>query len=103
MSNNLKHARGHQSKLRLMEKYVGKGYWIFEERGQGPIDFIVLNNEGHVKFLESKTRSRRSSDGTKINAILTKNQRQLNVKLKEKYNLEIELEYFDFEDTENRV
>jgi len=77
MSNNFKHRVGLQSKLKAMENYVSKGYYVFNETNQGPIDFIAINLEGDINFLECKTLARRK-DGSKINRILTDNQKKLN-------------------------
>ena len=59
MSNNFKHRVGLQSKLKAMENYISKGYYVFDETNQGPIDFVAINMEGDVQFIECKTISRR--------------------------------------------
>jgi len=41
MSEVYKHRVGLQSKLRAMEHYVSKGYYVFDETNQGPIDFDI--------------------------------------------------------------
>ena len=84
MSEFYKHRVGLQSKLRAMEHYVSKGYYVFDETNQGPIDFIAVNMDGDVKFIECKTVSRRKTGkykGSKINRVLTKTQKKLNMNL----------------------
>ena len=80
MSEFYKHRVGLQSKLRAMEHYVSKGYYVFDETNQGPIDFVAVNLKGDVRFIECKAIARRK-DGSKINRILTDKQRKLNKEL----------------------
>jgi len=92
MSNNIKHRVGLQSKLKIMEDLVSRGYYIFNETNQGPIDFVAVNMEGDVKFVECKTVSRRRN-GSKIHRILNESQRELNKKFNSKGYPEIKIMY----------
>ena len=83
MSANEKHAKGHLAKNKLMNQYIIKGYYIYDECNQGPVDFIALHPNGDMQLVESKSISRRK-DGSKIHRILGKSQRELNTNLKTK-------------------
>jgi len=83
MSANEKHAKGHLAKNKLMNQYIIKGYYIYDECNQGPVDFIALHQNGDMQLVESKSISRRK-DGSKIHRILGKSQRELNINLKNK-------------------
>jgi len=96
MSDFYKHRVGLQSKLRAMEHYVSKGYYVFDETNQGPIDFVAVNMEGDVQFIECKTISRRK-DSTKIHRILKDNQRKLNENLLTSKAPQVKLTYVDLE------
>ena len=96
MSEYYKHRLGLQSKLRAMEHYVSKGYYVFDETNQGPIDFVAVNMEGDVQFIECKTISRRK-DNTKIHRILKDNQRKLNKNLLISKAPQVKLTYVDLE------
>ena len=100
MSENKRHRIGLQSKLKSMGYYVSRGYYIFDETNQGPIDFIAINMEGDVKFVECKAISKRS-DGTKINRVLTDKQKKLNNKFKLKGYPPIEIMYSDVKELGN--
>ena len=96
MSEFYKHRVGLQSKLRAMEHYVSEEYYVFDETNQGPIDFIAVNMEGDVKFVECKTISRRK-DNTKIHRILTDSQRKLNKNLLTSKAPQVKVTYVDLE------
>ena len=102
MSQDFKHAKGHVAKLKLMQKYVSLGWYVYDECNQGPIDFIAVNPSGDVKFIECKSISRRS-DGSKIYRVLDDSQKKLNKKLKSK-GLQIAVEHVDVDkEMENRI
>ena len=96
MSEFYKHRVGLQSKLRAMEHYVSQGYYVFDETNQGPIDFVAINMEGDVQFIECKTISRRK-DNTKIHRILKDNQKKLNENLLTSKAPQVKLTYVDLE------
>ena len=97
MSANEKHAKGHLAKNKLMNKWIKKGYYIYDECNQGPVDFIALNLNGDVRLVESKAESKRltgKQKGKKINRILGPQQKKLNKNLKDK-TFQIKVEYAD--------
>ena len=80
MSNNQKHRDGFVCKLKAMDWFVSKGYWIFDETNQGPIDFIAVNIEGDIQFVECKKLAIRQGEwkpGTRINRVLSYKQKQI--------------------------
>jgi len=100
VSDVYKHRIGYSSKLRAMQHFVDKEYFIFNETNQGPIDFVAVHSDGDVKFIECKTLSRRS-DGSKIHRILSIKQKNLNKNfIKNKINAKVEIVYVDPETNE---
>ena len=93
MSAIFKHAKGHIAKLKLMQQYIKRGYYIYDECNQGPIDFIAVHPNGDIKLVECKAVSKRT-DGSKIFRILKKSQRELNKNLLNK-NIQIKVEHID--------
>ena len=96
MSNNQKHRDGFVCKLKAMDWFVSKGYWIFDETNQGPIDFIAINIEGDIQFVECKKLAIRQGEwkpGTRINRVLSGKQKQLNKNFKGKQIPPIKLLY----------
>ena len=61
-----KHKKGIQAELLAQEYFIKKNYKVFPAlHGIGPIDFIALDEDNNVRYLDVKTYSKRS-DGTKI-------------------------------------
>ena len=94
MSSVVQHRVGLQAKLKAMEYFVSKGYYIFDETNQGPVDFIAMNMEGDVQFIECKSLAKRS-DGSKIHRILSSKQKELNKNLEKNNYPKIKIFYSD--------
>lgn len=72
-----KHGRGMIAKNLIHNYLINEGYQVFsEDTSQGLIDMVAVREDGDVLFIDAKALSRRS-DGTKINRILRKGQREL--------------------------
>jgi Holliday junction resolvase-like predicted endonuclease len=59
-----------------MKWFVDREYYVFDETNQGPIDFVAVNMEGDVKYIECKKLARRK-DGSKIYRVLSDKQKRL--------------------------
>ena len=96
MSSNIRHAKGHIAKLQVQQKYIAKGFYIFEEANQGPIDFIAVHKDGTIKLVEVKAVSKRKNN-SKISRPLDASQVALNKKLAKKHgkDFKIAVEYAD--------
>ena len=91
-----RHALGKCSELQAQIWFMKKGYQVYPESRQSPIDFIAVHPiKGDIHFIEVKTTTRRNLDNTKIHKILNKRQKKLNDILLEKYGLKIDLIYVD--------
>jgi len=76
MSEVHKHRHGLSCKLAAMKWFVDREYYVFDETNQGPIDFVAVNMEGDVKYIECKKLARRK-DGSKIYRVLSDKQKRL--------------------------
>ena len=66
MSFDIKQIKGMRAELLAHEYFINKGYKVFPAlHGEGPIDFIALDDDNNHRFFDVKTNSKRS-DGTKI-------------------------------------
>ena len=80
------HQKGMISKLSLMVSYIQDGYFVYNEvNNTGPIDFIIVHPETKdVQKIDAKTYSKRETGeqaGTMIHRILSKEQKDLGVKI----------------------
>jgi hypothetical protein len=67
MSFDIKQIKGMRAELLAHEYFINKGYKVFPALlGEGPIDFITLDNDNNLRYFDVKTNSFRSN-GTKIN------------------------------------
>jgi hypothetical protein len=61
-----KHRKGIRAELIAHEYFIKKNYKVFPAlHGIGPIDFIVLDKDNNIRYIDIKTNSFRSN-GTKI-------------------------------------
>jgi hypothetical protein len=58
-----KHRKGVQAELLAQEYFIKENYIFPALHGIGPIDFVVLDVDNHVRFFDVKGKR---SDGTKI-------------------------------------
>ena len=88
-----KHGRGMIAVNLVHNFLIKQGYQVFsEDRSQGMIDMVAINEEGDMLFIDVKALARRT-DGTKINRILRPNQK----KLEDVFKTKIQLIYADVE------
>jgi len=88
-----KHGRGMIAVNLVHNFLIKQGYQVFsEDRSQGMIDMVAINEEGDMLFIDVKALARRN-DGSKINRILRPNQK----KLEDVLNTKIQLIYADVE------
>ena len=58
-------------------KFMRKDYFVFMSTDpQSPFDLVAVHPNGEIKLVDVKSESYRKKDKTKINRVLTKNQRQ---------------------------
>ena len=58
-------------------KYMQKNYYVFMSTDpQSPFDLVAVHPNGDIKLIDVKSESYRKKDKTKINRVLTKNQKQ---------------------------
>tara|TARA_R110001583_G_scaffold86944_5_gene226912 strand:+ start:65 stop:397 length:333 start_codon:yes stop_codon:yes gene_type:complete len=91
MSESFKQKQGLSAKLMAMKWFVDREYYVFDETNQGPIDFIAVNMDGDVQYIECKMISRRK-DGSKISRVCSEKQNRLKSK-----GVPIQIMYVDAE------
>ena len=94
MSEAWKHREGLSCKLAAMKWFVDREYYVFDETNQGPIDFVAINMDGDIKYIECKKLARRE-DGSKIYRCLTDKQKRL-----VKTGINIDIVYVDMDTSE---
>ena len=64
------------------EFFIKKGFYVFNNISQhGPVDIMIMDNDGHVMLIDVKALSLRTKNGWKVNRIPTKEQAKLGVQL----------------------
>ena len=82
MPRNNKHIKGDQAELIAQEFFIKKGYGVFKNiSAQGPVDMIVLDNDGYTLLIDVKAVSLREKNGWKVNRAPSKEQTKLGVHL----------------------
>ena len=82
MTRNKKHIKGDQAELIAQEFFIKKGYYVFNNISQhGPVDMVVLDNEGCALLIDVKALSLREKNGWKVNRSPTEEQKKLGVHL----------------------
>ena len=94
MSDLQKHREGLSCKLAAMKWFIDREYYVFDETNQGPIDFVAINMDGDIKYIECKKLARRK-DGSKIGRCLTDKQKRL-----VKTGINIDIVYVDMDTSE---
>ena len=79
---NKKHIKGDQAELIAQEFFIKKGYYVFNNISQhGPVDMVVLDNDGYTLLIDVKAVSLREKNGWKVNRSATEEQKRLGVHL----------------------
>jgi len=82
MTRNKKHIKGDQAELIAQEFFIKKGYYVFNNISQhGPVDMVVLDNDGYSLLIDVKAISLRSKNGWKVNRVPSEKQERLGVHL----------------------
>ena len=82
MTRNRKHIKGDQAELIAQEFFIKKGYYVFNNISQhGPVDMVVLDNDGYSLLIDVKAISLRSKNGWKVNRVPSEEQTRLGVHL----------------------
>jgi len=82
MTRNKKHIKGDQAELIAQEFFIKKGYYVFNNISQhGPVDMVVLDNDGYSLLIDVKAISLRSKNGWKVNRVPSEEQTRLGVHL----------------------
>jgi len=82
MTRNRKHIKGDQAELIAQEFFIGKGFYVFNNISQhGPVDMVILDNDGYTLLIDVKAISLRSKNGWKVNRVPSKEQDLLGVHL----------------------
>ena len=64
MTRNKKHIKGDQAELIAQEFFIKKGYYVFNNISQhGPVDMVVLDNQGYTLLIDVKAVSLRAKNG----------------------------------------
>jgi hypothetical protein len=80
MTRNKKHIKGDQAELIAQEFFIKKGYYVFNNISQhGPVDMVVLDNDGYTLLIDVKAVSLRAKNGWKVNRVPTEEQEKLGV------------------------
>ena len=81
---NSKHIKGDRAELIAAEYFIGLGYSVARNMSQhGPVDLVLIDEEGtgDVILVDVKAISIRTKNGYKVNRVLTKKQKELDVQL----------------------
>ena len=81
---NSKHIKGDRAELIAAEYFIGLGYSVARNMSQhGPVDLVLIDEEGtgDVILVDVKAVSIRTKNGYKVNRVLTKKQKELDVQL----------------------
>ena len=71
-----KSKKGTMMELKAIIKFMCKGYHVSKSIDpQCPFDLVAVHPNGDIKFIDVKSESYRIKDKSKINRILTKNQK----------------------------
>ena len=82
MSRCDKHIKGDRAELIAQEFFIKKGFYVFNNISQhGPVDLMIMDNDGHVMLVDVKALSLRTKNGWKVNRAPTKEQSKLGVEL----------------------
>ena len=82
MARDNKHIKGDRAELIAQEFFIKKGFYVFNNISQhGPVDLMIMDNDGHVMLIDVKALSLRTKNGWKVNRIPTKEQAKLGVEL----------------------
>ncbi len=82
MARDNKHIKGDRAELIAQEFFIKKGFYVFNNISQhGPVDIMIMDNDGHVMLIDVKALSLRTKNGWKVNRIPTKEQAKLGVQL----------------------
>ena len=82
MTRNKKHIKGDQAELIAQEFFIKKGYYVFNNISQhGPVDMVVLDNDGYTLLIDVKAVSLREKNGWKVNRAPSKEQERLGIEL----------------------
>ena len=74
--------KGTMNELRAINEFLSKGCEVFTNVKQhGCIDIVVIHPDGKIEKLDIKTRCKRKRDQIPIHRSLTKEQKQLDVRL----------------------
>ena len=82
MSRCDKHIKGDRAELIAQEFFIKKGFYVFNNISQhGPVDLMIMDNDGHVMLIDVKALSLRTKNGWKVNRVPTEEQSKLGVQL----------------------
>ena len=82
MARNNKHIKGDRAELIAQEFFIKKGFYVFNNISQhGPVDLMIMDNDGHVMLIDVKALSLRTKNGWKVNRVPTEEQSKLGVQL----------------------
>ena len=82
MTRNKKHIKGDQAELIAQEFFIKKGYYVFNHISQpGPVDMVVLDNDGYSLLVDVKAISLRTKNGWKVNRAPSKEQDKLGIEI----------------------
>ena len=82
MARDNKHIKGDRAELIAQEFFIKKGFYVFNNISQhGPVDMMIMDNDGHVMLIDVKALSLRTKNGWKVNRVPTEEQAKLGVQL----------------------
>ena len=82
MARDSKHIKGDRAELIAQEYFIRKGFYVFQNISQhGPVDMVVLDNDGYTLLIDVKAVSLREKNGWKVNRSATEEQKRLGVHL----------------------
>ena len=77
-----KSAKGMVAELKAIKLLTKQGYWCARSLDpHSPFDIVAVDKKGKIRLIDVKVNSYRKADKRRINRILSKKQKELNIEI----------------------
>ena len=77
-----KSAKGMIAELKAIKLLTKQGYWCARSLDpHSPFDIVAVDKKGKIRLIDVKVNSYRKADKRRINRILSKKQKELNIEI----------------------
>jgi len=77
-----KSAKGMVAELKAIKLLTKQGYWCARSLDpHSPFDIVAVDKKGKIRLIDVKVNSYRKADKRRINRILSKKQKKLNIEI----------------------